>query len=306
MFGDNSPVTGTRAIFRLVLELIVKSISTLRSVLYGDTIAMSVSDAPQESPKSIKRSRKSTKSSDVGPSNTAPESDSETSKRKEASTEVKEVRKKEKKKKERLEPVQDSGEEQSTPSRPEDDEAKKARKEKRRKERALEAVATPKDKIEEQNAVRTAEVTLIPKKVKKSKKASTDLENGVDVAVEKGEKKRKRKKDRADGDEEAHDHAPQPKKKKRKNDTGLPDPTEDAALSDQARKGAVPVFFVPSSSSLPSIFNSALAYAHDQFNDPGSWKFNKARQNWLIRNLWSGEAVSINSVLRGYSADCTF
>ncbi|KAA1466114.1 hypothetical protein DENSPDRAFT_12536 [Dentipellis sp. KUC8613] len=53
--------------------------------------------------------------------------------------------------------------------------------------------------------------------------------------------------------------------------TDLPDPESDEALSGQARK--------------------ALLYAYAQFNDPPNWKFNKARQNWLIRNVWSDQAI---------------
>lgn len=35
----------------------------------------------------------------------------------------------------------------------------------------------------------------------------------------------------------------------------------------------------------------ALSYAFAQFRDPGHWKFNKAKQNWLVRNFWSAIAV---------------
>ena len=38
----------------------------------------------------------------------------------------------------------------------------------------------------------------------------------------------------------------------------------------------------------------ALSYAYLQLEEPSSWKFNKARQNWLLRNVWSEEAVSLN------------
>ncbi|KAI0663115.1 hypothetical protein C8Q70DRAFT_493546 [Cubamyces menziesii] len=34
-----------------------------------------------------------------------------------------------------------------------------------------------------------------------------------------------------------------------------------------------------------------LHYAFTQFEEPESWKFNKARQNWIIRNVWSEQAV---------------
>ena len=39
--------------------------------------------------------------------------------------------------------------------------------------------------------------------------------------------------------------------------------------------------------------NSALQYAYIQFADRSAWKFNKARQNWLLRNVWSEEMVSL-------------
>jgi len=48
-------------------------------------------------------------------------------------------------------------------------------------------------------------------------------------------------------------------------------PLTDDSLSNQARK--------------------ALVYAHTQIHHPSCWKFNKARQNWLIRNIWSLECV---------------
>ncbi|KAK7061467.1 DNA helicase [Favolaschia claudopus] len=70
----------------------------------------------------------------------------------------------------------------------------------------------------------------------------------------------------------AEDPAPdseKPRKKKRKNRTGFPDPSEDPTLSEQASK--------------------ALCYAFSQFHKSKhtQWKFSKARQNWLIRNIWS-------------------
>ncbi|KAJ7638547.1 hypothetical protein FB45DRAFT_903197 [Roridomyces roridus] len=64
------------------------------------------------------------------------------------------------------------------------------------------------------------------------------------------------------------DDVEQPKQKKpKKNKTGFPDPEEDSALSGQALK--------------------ALAYAFYRFRRPKKWKFSKARQNWLVRNIWS-------------------
>ncbi|TFK27040.1 hypothetical protein FA15DRAFT_666773 [Coprinopsis marcescibilis] len=62
-----------------------------------------------------------------------------------------------------------------------------------------------------------------------------------------------------------------PKQKKRKNKTEFPDPLQDESLSEQSQK--------------------ALDYAFLKSNSPSDWKFNKARQNWLIRNVWSTESI---------------
>ncbi|KAJ3892470.1 hypothetical protein GG344DRAFT_75875 [Lentinula edodes] len=64
------------------------------------------------------------------------------------------------------------------------------------------------------------------------------------------------------------------KKKKSRNNTGFPDPVEEALLSDQARL--------------------ALTYAFNQFQKPSKWKFMKSRQNWIIRN-WATDNVSKSS-----------
>jgi len=37
--------------------------------------------------------------------------------------------------------------------------------------------------------------------------------------------------------------------------------------------------------------NPGLEYAFLQFNKPSKWKFNKAKQNWLLRHVWSSEEV---------------
>jgi hypothetical protein len=81
------------------------------------------------------------------------------------------------------------------------------------------------------------------------------------------------------------------KKTKRTNKTGFPDPNEDAALSDQARKGVHFPLNVPSETNNQTVLPLALAYAFAQFHRPSKWKFHKARQNWIIRNVLSGESV---------------
>ncbi|KAF5370143.1 hypothetical protein D9758_001288 [Tetrapyrgos nigripes] len=99
----------------------------------------------------------------------------------------------------------------------------------------------------------SAEDGTVSKKEKKSgKKRKRDVEEQEDASAQ------------VDEEEEAD---ARPKKKKSKNKTGLADPSEDSLLSEQARK--------------------ALEYAFTQFRRPKKWKFNKARQNWLIRNVWS-------------------
>jgi len=94
------------------------------------------------------------------------------------------------------------------------------------------------------------------KKSKKGKSHHASFENGT------GETRR-------DTDKE------EPSKERRRkttgSQTGISNPDQDASLTDQARK--------------------ALAYAYIQFDDPAAWKFHKARQNWLIRNVWSDQTI---------------
>ncbi|KAF8640080.1 hypothetical protein AX17_001320 [Amanita inopinata Kibby_2008] len=105
-------------------------------------------------------------------------------------------------------------------------------------------------------------------------KPTPTLEDGT-----KKEKNKKRKVHDAVGPEDevvaavapAADESQRPKKKKRKDSRRISDPNDDNALSEQARR--------------------ALAYAYTQHNHPSEWKFNKARQNWLIRNVWSPKSI---------------
>ncbi|KAJ7937297.1 hypothetical protein B0H13DRAFT_2425143 [Mycena leptocephala] len=86
--------------------------------------------------------------------------------------------------------------------------------------------------------------------------------------AEKVHKAGKQKKDTVVPDDGGEEIPQEPQKKKhKKNKTGYPDPEDDPSLSEQARK--------------------ALAYAFLQIRKPTKWKFSKARQNWLIRNIWS-------------------
>ncbi|PPQ95481.1 hypothetical protein CVT26_008509 [Gymnopilus dilepis] len=84
-------------------------------------------------------------------------------------------------------------------------------------------------------------------------------------------KGKKRKPEAEEGDEDGS-QAEKPRKKRRKNRTEFADPRVDEDLPEQARR--------------------ALEYAFLQMNKPEKWKFNKARQNWLLRNVWNPEMVS--------------
>ncbi|EIW82542.1 hypothetical protein CONPUDRAFT_72745 [Coniophora puteana RWD-64-598 SS2] len=88
-------------------------------------------------------------------------------------------------------------------------------------------------------------------------------------------KKKRKDKSKSEPDGEANDDKSSKqkkhKKKSKKSVSPYPDPLEDSSLSDQSQKG--------------------LVYAYQRAAESSDWKFNKARQNWLTRNLWSEEMV---------------
>ncbi|KAI1792832.1 hypothetical protein LXA43DRAFT_293671 [Ganoderma leucocontextum] len=98
-----------------------------------------------------------------------------------------------------------------------------------------------------------------------------DGDHGIDDRPPSSKKEKKRRKQSHDEGEKAVLKEKTKKKRKRSSSSGFPNPSEDESLSEQGRK--------------------ALEYAFVQFEDPGSWKFHKARQNWLLRNIWSDDAV---------------
>ncbi|KAG2158924.1 uncharacterized protein EDB93DRAFT_1076104 [Suillus bovinus] len=95
-----------------------------------------------------------------------------------------------------------------------------------------------------------------------------------EAASEKAQQKKikKMKRKAEEQSEETPDSKPL-KKKKGNHPPDLPstDPSVDQSLSNQSRK--------------------ALSYAYARFEDPPNWKFNKARQIWLIKRLWSEEMI---------------
>ncbi|EKM59461.1 uncharacterized protein PHACADRAFT_249966 [Phanerochaete carnosa HHB-10118-sp] len=135
----------------------------------------------------------------------------------------------------------------------------------------------------EEDATTNVEVDMAEgggeKKRKKDKKGKEREEAEMTVATtsedkEEGaskKKSKKRKTRKEDNSQEIAEEEAKPKKKRKRSSSGFPDPGEDDSLSDQARK--------------------ALSYAYLQAEEPLSWKFNKARQNWLLRNVWSAEAI---------------
>ncbi|PIL36832.1 hypothetical protein GSI_00522 [Ganoderma sinense ZZ0214-1] len=163
----------------------------------------------------------------------------------------------------------------------EDSGPKKKKKEHRREEEATEQVNGL--QIEEDDGGR---------KKKKKRRESSTAESGekgyqgegglgneevgdhrTDVKLsssKKGKKEKKRKQSEDEGDM-ARPKEKSKKKRKHGSSSGFPNPSEDESLNDQARK--------------------ALEYAFTQFEDPDRWKFHKARQNWLLRNIWSDETV---------------
>lgn len=130
----------------------------------------------------------------------------------------------------------------------------------------------------------------------KKKKAREHPEQQHDTSQKKG---KKRKKIDAEEQMESMENKAQseaegeslPPKKKHKNRTNFADPREDTQLNTQSRKGA---HYGVALSRLDgfSFLSTALEYVFTQLNRPSRWKFNKARQNWLIRNVWSSETVS--------------
>ncbi|KAJ3998278.1 hypothetical protein F5050DRAFT_1806074 [Lentinula boryana] len=103
----------------------------------------------------------------------------------------------------------------------------------------------------------------------KEKKRRKDSELDAEGAPTKRKKKRKRE-ESENTDTGDTLQAEKPKEKKSRNKTGFLDPAEEPSLSAQAQK--------------------ALSYAFEQFRKPSKWKFQKARQNWIIRN-WVTENI---------------
>jgi len=59
------------------------------------------------------------------------------------------------------------------------------------------------------------------------------------------------------------------RKRKKSKKSIHPDPSDDSDLTEQSQK--------------------SLFYVYSQSTSPETWKFNKDRQNWIIRNIWTSK-----------------
>lgn len=137
----------------------------------------------------------------------------------------------------------------------------KDRSDERKKEKKEKTKKTPKHSEEDQH-----EGTALDGQVVHSNAIK------VQTPEEAASKKKKKKRKAEEQSEETPDSKPFKKKKgHRPSDLPSTDPSVDESLSEQSRK--------------------ALSYAYARFEDPPNWKFNKARQIWLIKRLWSEEMI---------------
>ncbi|OAX35316.1 hypothetical protein K503DRAFT_868344 [Rhizopogon vinicolor AM-OR11-026] len=122
------------------------------------------------------------------------------------------------------------------------------------------------------------------KKTKKKKRSDEGKEEGAaesdntkvqtmeEAASDKSrQKKRKSSAEEQSEDTPAADKSRKKKKRRHTTDTVFPDPSADESLSDQSQK--------------------ALSYAYSRFQHLPHWKFNKAKQIWLVKQLWSEEMI---------------
>jgi hypothetical protein len=181
----------------------------------------------------------------------------------------------------------------------------------KRKHREPEPVVTPSH--ESETLVEATE----EKKKRKSKKRVD--EDGVHPTEEKSSKKRSRKRSKGEGipivkdareddskadtlvpkkkkrkseDDAAIDETASKKKRSKRHKTDLTDPSHDKSLSGGSSKGECLELHVTYLRTPQLNVVLALYYAYLHVAEPKSWKFNKAKQNWIIRNIWSETEVS--------------
>ncbi|KAH9947282.1 hypothetical protein B0H21DRAFT_346134 [Amylocystis lapponica] len=186
-----------------------------------------------------------------------------------------------------------------------DDQPKKSRKQKRRANpetaAALPEEADRKHKRSERKGETDNETLVSPegieprredgRKGKKKKKKVEGEQAGDADEVQETKKTRKKKPKDADVVEGCEENAKKKRTHREDEDANIHEPTT-STKKHKKRKHEFAEFVVPGEDeSLSEQACKALEYAFSQFQDPASWKFNKARQNWLIRNIWSEEAI---------------
>ncbi|KAI0320263.1 hypothetical protein OF83DRAFT_1105863 [Amylostereum chailletii] len=123
------------------------------------------------------------------------------------------------------------------------------------------------------------------KRTKKGRGVEEDVKSAeADVSIVEEDRKAKKKKNNRDAEVDADSQAASTPKKKSEGDTREPETKEARKERKKRTKGLTDP---EGDDSLFEQASKALLYAYSQFSDPSSWKFQKARQNWLLRNLWS-------------------
>ena len=148
------------------------------------------------------------------------------------------------------------------------------------------------------------------KKKKKDKVPTVDLDVDMTAAssTEPEQDNGARKRVKRDKSTRSDSHKDKASKKSRKGQrvpqegyaNDLPNPSGDASLSDKSRTGTLSRFSWDRHSSycfrnndcFAPIPTLALSYVRTRLANPSEWKFNKGLQNWIVRHLWSGDAVS--------------
>ncbi|EKM80471.1 hypothetical protein AGABI1DRAFT_106643 [Agaricus bisporus var. burnettii JB137-S8] len=147
-----------------------------------------------------------------------------------------------------------------------------------------------KSEAQKDDVVVVEEDAVTPKREKKNRKRNIEMndDEADTITLPKKKKRKTRKADEqesndskeriesksAEGDEKETPKTTRKKSKKsRKNKTGFVDPEQDKETD------------------LPEQASKALSYAFRRFHEPNNWKFNKAKQNWLVRNLWNFQSI---------------
>ncbi|KIY49592.1 hypothetical protein FISHEDRAFT_72904 [Fistulina hepatica ATCC 64428] len=131
-----------------------------------------------------------------------------------------------------------------------------------------------------------------------SKKRRAEVEADIDGPSSKKSKRRRSGEHESEGSELGKTENPKKEKSRSKkgekpsNSTGI-QPSEDHAVLDEDAEPAKPRKYPnpKKDASLTEQSRKALDYVYAFHKHHEKWKFNKARQNWLIRNCWSLDEI---------------